>query len=387
MACCALTCASCGQDPQPVREPTSWPAVCDGGPRLVVSGLDPQVHTIGAVSNVLAQDGGELWVVESSSNTVSKLTASGDFVAAALDLGVDRGPYDVAFDATRVYVTNYVVSSVSVFDRATGELVTEITHSSLDGPSGVAVLDDRLYVSNVRFRSDGKNTWYEPGTVSVFALGTWGHLSTLRTEALNPQYLSTVEVDGQTSLMVVSTGALEPEKGGDRLYLPASPSGVELWTPTDDPSAPGRQVFPLPLVESAPTVGGLGRGMVQGDTLYFTSATAPVLFTLNLTQGRWIHDALNPLRFAPTKGDALHHGHLDERGLLWITSFNEDAMYVWDTRCDALLAGPIELGVDPRLVEGPHGVWTVPNGTGADAWFIMSHGNVLGRLRVSFDPS
>ena len=381
VAWCALACASCSEPSTPPQTSQSWPAVCDGGPSLTLQGVDPQVHTIGPSSNVLTRAGDALWVVESLSNTVSRLELdTGAFVPGALDVGADRNPYDVAFDPTRAYITNYASDSVSVLDRATGAQIAEITHPSLDNPSGVAHIGQRLYVSNVRFRGVG----YDAGTVSVFALDTWEHLATVEVEALNPQFLSTVERQGATALVVASTGALSFEGGGARL---ASDGGVELWTPTDDPAAPTVERFALPLDEDAPTVGGLGRGLVQGENLYFTSATAPVVFKLNLKDARWEHDAQAPLQFAPIQGDALHHGHIDSRELLWITSFNEDAMYVWDTRCDALLAGPIELGVDPKLVEGPHGVRTVQTAQGADVWFIMSQGNVLGRLRVSFDPS
>jgi len=110
-----------------------------------------------------------------------------------------------------------------------------------------------------------------------------------------------------------------------------------------------------------------------------------VLCVFDLQARQWTHGAASPLRFsASIQGSALHHASMGEEGLLYITSFNDDRLHLWDTRCDAPLGPPIDLGREDELIEGPHGV--VPWGAGEerDAYFIMSLGNRIGRVRLDF---
>lgn len=378
---CFVGCA----DPDGPNLLPSQQAVCDGGLGLASITIEPQIGVIGPSSNVITRFDDALWIVESGSNTISRyVLKTGTLDSTFLDVGNDQNPYDVAADDDRVYVTNYLGQSVSVFDRQSTTLIREIKHESLRNPAGVAVLDGRLYVSNVNFTNSIEG--YGPATVSVFDVADGSWIGTLPLQEKNAQFLETVEINGSPRLVVVNTGSIVFEQEGAVINTPGS---VELWTPTDDVLSPERQRYVLPVQENDRRLGGPGKPMLASDggALYFSSATSAVLFKLDLVSGQWSAGAENPLRFAKTSGDALHHGVMDARGLIWITSFNEDALYVWDTRCDRVLAGPISLGVDDNMLEGPHGVSFRQTPTGVDLYYIMTLANTLGRVRIAYEES
>ena len=120
--------------------------------------------------------------------------------------------------------------------------------------------------------------------------------------------------------------------------------------------------------------------MISSDqrTAYLAGATEPLLYKVDLETMTWIRGPENPIRINDLSGDALHHATMDERGIVYVTSFNEDALYLFDSTCDEKLAGPIDLGQSSTLLEGPHGIAIHGSGDRWQGYFAMSLSNVLG---------
>lgn len=377
-----LSCADAPETPQP--EAFSAPAVCAGGPGIEALRVWPNEQRLGPASNVITRaDAQELLVVVSGDNTVSRLTKDG-FKPSFVDVGSDRNPYDVAFDDEHIYATNYLSNSVSVADRATGAIKAEIKDEAFKTPSGIAVMGDYLFVGNANYM--GPDLDYGDAAVVVIERSSLKVVATVPLAHKNAQFLEVIQGPEGPMLAIVSTGELKFRGGGARV---TSPGALTLWTLTQDPAAPLQAIYPLPLREDDPRQGGPGRPMLtpDGRWLYLTSATTPSLYKFDLMQRRWAHDTTNPLVFDDLEGDALHHGTLDGQGVIYITSFNRDALFAWDTRCDKPIIGPISLGVDSTFLEGPHGlaVWSA-DATQTTLYFITSLASVMGRIQVNYTP-
>ncbi|MEM1347457.1 MAG: hypothetical protein AAGI01_02805, partial [Myxococcota bacterium] len=360
---------------------------CAGGP-VAPAFLVEEVSPIKAVSNALVAGAGRLWIVESGENTVSTFAPDervlfDEFV----DVGDNQNPYDVFVDEQRrrVYVTNYLGNSLSVADMDTGLVQEVVEDSSFDLPAGVAASGRWIYVTNTAFRRTGL---FAPGSVLALDRDTLEVVSTLPTQAVNPQFATVVEgADGLEWVAIVSSGTIAPNDAGT--FVPTTPGALELWRPGEEEPVAERLVFELGLPSAGedPRTGFPGRVTQTPDRskLYIPSGTGPVLFVFDMNAREWVHDVASPLVFnASIEGSALHHASMGDDGLLYITSFNDERLYLWDTRCDALLGPSILLDREMDLNAGPHGV--VPWGAGAEraAYFIMTLGNRIGRVRLDF---
>ena len=377
-------------DREPPHPTTSYEAsapVCETGPSLPSMQIDSRLRSIGEAANVIKGVGEHIYVLESLRNTLSRYHPQTDtFEEAWIDLGNGRGPYDMAFGGAdqTVWVTNYVANTVTVASLRDGAILDEIASDKFQSPSGVALSERFVYVTNVQWgQRAGSLNPFGPGSVTVLDRATRQVLGSIDAPAPNPQFVEVVDTSDGPRVVVTSTGALAP-RPEDGIYAPSTEGAVAVWQETDRPLAPQGYTLTVPMPEYPSTQGALGRAMItpEGDRLYFTSATASVLYTIDLTTTDWARGPDDPIRLYTSMDNAMHHGMIDRRGLVWITSFNRDAIYVLDSRCDALIAGPIPIGSDPDQIDGPHGVAILdahPN----RAFFIQERANQLGSLTLS----
>lgn len=393
----ALICltTACGPDTPDAQAPTrvieGGEGVCAGGVRRPRVEVFAEVAPLGELSNHIARFGDDVWVVQSGENTIGRLrTVAGGageaYVRDALDVGNDQNPYDVWVEDGRAYVTGSLGQTLTVLDAATGEVLKRVTSPDFDNPSGVTVTARAVYVTSYMY--DPLTNDFGEGRITVLSRETLEVIGSLPARWPNPQYATRVQTPDGERVIIVSTGGVVVRDGEAVL---TSDAGVEVWRETADLLAPEREPYALPRAQaSRPGIGAPGRALpaADGATLYLTSATSPALFKLDLTNKRWRHGVEDPLIvYETTSANALHHAALDARGVLHLTSFNQDALYLWDTTCDRLLAGPIALDVAPTLLEGPHGIALTPDPAGGsppEAHYIMSRGNVLGRLRYGW---
>lgn len=365
---CALALVSCGPDDAPEQLRYETPASsCEGGPGERTLSIDTDAQPTGPSANAFVHTPDNLWVVASGNNTVS--TVSGE---RTVDVGNERNPYDAAYDAQRdrLYISNYLTDSVSVADASTGEVLEEIEHESLDRPAGVAVSDRYIYVTNTGYRPDGA---FAEGSITVIDPATLDVLGDISTRHSNPQFATWADTTTGERLIVVSTGQLVY----DGVDFSAAPASVEIWTETPDPLNPEKLIAELELVQD-PDVGAPGGVVVtnDGDRAYLTSATAPVLFELNLETGEWIRGPENPIELYASDGDALDHAALGDDGILYISAFNTQQLLLLDTRCNALI-GSFDISTNDTLNAGPHAI-TIERSDDDSA-----HGYIVGSISNS----
>lgn len=361
-----LLVAGCNPEPD-VQTYPAGPAACPDGARRPAAAVERQLATVGTNVNAMRRAGDEAFLVESGDNTVSRLDLRTGGWSPLVDVGNGRGPWDLAVTDDEIWITNFVANTVTVADRATGEVLTELADPAFEGPSGVAVLGDRVYVSSVQFRGEGD---YGPGAVHVIDRPSRRVLGSLATARQNPQALDAV--DGR--LVVVDSGSFS----FDGTFVAGSEAAVEIWTPTSTPLEPDIIVLPLAAGSDA-AVGTPGRPAHRSGSpiIYLPSATAPVVFALDLNAGTWVRGGDDPIVLYETDRDALHHAALGEDGLLYVTAFNEDELILVDTSCDAVLARiPLETS---SMLAGPHGV--IPYGDAA--YFVLALAAELGRVTLT----
>lgn len=369
--------APSNQQPTGARVPASA-AVCGGGVQLASFDVEPSLGVIGEAANVMVQAGDYAYIVESLDNTISRLNLrTGALDAGFIDVGNDRGPYDMFADpeTMRGWVANYQSSSVSIVDLRTGAVIEELTGDAFDGPNGVTATETHAYIGNTQPLPGGG---YGPGSVTVIERATRDILGQLPTAAPNPQFLGVIERDGVEQVVVVNSGKIAREGG---IFTQVSDAAVERWVPGEDPLAPTKQTWILPRPAPGSRVGAPGRPLANSDgsKLYMTSATAPVVFSIDLDAGEWARGADDPIELYESDADTLHNGFMGDDGLLWIVSFNDDALYVVDTACDEVLLGGVDLGVIPGELEGPIGL-VVASREPLSAYYMTSISKRLGKI-------
>jgi len=378
------TAIGCGSSDSPPGDPavTAGPAICPAGPERPRGTVDTEYARVRESSNAIRRGDGHFWIVESASNTVRRFSPeTGEARAAFIDVGNDHNPYDIALapEADRAYITNYSANSVTVADTTTGEVLAEISDERFDGPSGVAVAGGRVFVTNVAHTGDG----FEAGSVALIDRDRREVVATLETRWKNPQFARRIETPEGPRVAISDAGAIDRGEGEGEFARPTSPAGLELWEPGAPGGPPARRTYRLG-VDEAEALGAPGRAQPtpDGRFLYFASATAPAVFKFDLAAGEWVRGTDNPIELYEADGDALHHGAMGPNGLLFVTAFNRDALYVLDTSCDKLLAGPVEVGTSGELLEGPHDVVARGTGDGVEAYFVFSLRHTLGRIRL-----
>lgn len=355
---------------------------CAQGVERVRVSIEPHVSAIGPLANALGSGDGDLWIVESGANTVSRYGPEVGFGAGFIDVGNDRNPYNLFVDGERgqIFVANYLAHTVSVADLGTGAVVAEIAHQSLKNPSDVVATARHVFVANVHYLSLAEG--YGPGSISIFEREGWNFLGEVETAFKNPQFLELAEGPEGLRLLISAAGALRFGIEGVEV---SSEGGLEIWDIADGPLESERQAYGLGQAHT-PRIGGPGRPAltVDGTFVYLTSAIAPVLFKFDLKELRWIYDATTPFALYETSQDATHNLVVDKHGLLYVSAFNEDSLFIVDTACDEVLAGPLDLGRWDQLLEGPQSLELLASEEGSELYFIMSIANTLGRVKISF---
>lgn len=374
----AAVLGACGEPSEdgPTRTYDGAEPVCEAGPKSPGATVWADAQTLGVDPNAVAQGDGYLWIVESSENTVSRYDPAADALDAFfVDLGVNHNPYDIHIDAPKhlAYITNQEANTLAVASTQTGEVIDEIgvDSATFDAPQGVTASDDYIYVTNTHLR--GRT--FDEGSVTILDRHTREVLGRIATAKKNPQFVEVIDTPHGPRVAVVSSGEIHHSGTVN------SAGALELWAETDDPTAPERQIFTLELTDDD-RMGAPGRPLATPDArrLYLASATAPVLFAFDLQAMQWLHDTENPIEIYATDEKSLHNATMDERGIIYLSAFNDDALYLFDTACDAVLTGPLDLGTTDAFLEGPVDLQVV----GDELFYVMVLSNTLGRVELAW---
>ncbi len=345
-------CADEATEPQPEGSlPPFDEAACAS---LEAPTVQTRAFATGPTNNTVTVDGQHAWIVHSGNNTVGRLTLpDGPYEAAFVDVGNDRGPWDLALTDEALVVTHFVSDSISLHDRTTGQRLAEHVEPPIPAPTGVAQAEGVVVVAASNFVGPG----FGAGQVHVLRIEGQGlrHVGSLQTSALNP--LDVVYDPARRRFLVVCAGevafepateAFKPVSGGavDVLGLDALLGGA-LEGALETSVA-------LPLSAELPFAGN-PRTLVMapgGDVGYLPSGSAPHLYKLDLETLEVLRGPDDPIVVYLGDGNQLTGFALRPDGVGYVTAFNQDALYLFDSQCDASVAGPFGLG-DAALLEGP----------------------------------
>lgn len=352
-------------------------AVCREGSVRSSAAVEPKLASLQPASRAPRRAAGSILIVQSGSNTIGRYDLeTGNYSANFIDVGSGRNPYGLAVDASteRAWITNLLDDSVSIADISTGEVVEEFENREFDRPSAVALAEDHAYVASTRFENGAS---FEKGRIALVDRKSRDLVDSIDTTWKNPQHARRIETPRGPRIAMVSAGAITQSGEAE------SPAGLEIWEPDDSLDPNRREAYRLG-VDRDEELGALGRPLPSpgGRYLYFTSATAPVLFKFDVVNREWVRGIENPIQLYETDAKSLNRGAIDGDGVIYVAAFNRDALYGFDTTCDEPLFGPVELGIAPNRLEGPNGLVPVPNGRRTDLYFAMSVGNRLGRVRL-----
>lgn len=366
------------------------PGVCalgEDAPKIEVA---PNIQAVGSASNELVRGEKYLWVIESTSNTVSRFNPeTGQFDPHFIDVGDGRNPYNLAidFEHQRIYITNWIANSLSVAHLHSGEVLAEIDAQTgqFDAPQGITMTQNYIYITNTAYRGPGD---YGPGSVTILARDSLEFVGKNLTAARNPAFVQAIATPDGPGVVVVNTGALEVTNEG---AFVRGVSGIEVWTEHAD-APPSGPFYPLEHNDN-PRMGAPGRPVLsrEGHRIYFPSATAPVLFKFDLQRGEWLRGNTHPIFLHPSKNeqaeplqDGTFNATLDSRGILYISALNEDAVYLVDTACDEVLAGPIPVGTTDAQLEGPQDLAVVESDEQTRVFFVMTLSNAMGKITLDY---
>lgn len=372
--------AACSGEPSKVARELTTEAVCEGGAGEFDVYVERDLSPIGPSGNDVQITEEAVWIVESGSNSVSRFDRQTErFESDFIYVGSDRNPYAALVVDDEVWIANYLANSVSVADQKSGEIMVEIEDERLQRPSGFALGSSHIYVGNVNYLS--RREGFGEGSVAVIDRQTKSVVGSFSTEFKNPQFLAVEEIEGEEMLFVSSGGAFDTAQEVVRVE---SEGGLEIFAINEDPISPPGKAFALGQAEIE-VVGAPGRPLFTPDKwrVYLVSANAGAVFVFDVEDERWIYDAAKPLWLYESAGDATHRATMDHDGLLWITAFNKDGLYLLDTACDELIAPMIDLGQVENMLEGPQAIEVAQEGADRVGYFIYSIANGLGRVRMA----
>jgi hypothetical protein len=363
--CLALGAASCS-DPDAIELAVDLPPFdADACGTFDPPVVRANAWTTGRTNNAIHIEGNHAWVVHSGENTLGRLELdSGTFQKAFVDVGGEHNPWDFAVAPDRIYISNYSSGSVTIADRETGAVLGVVADPDLVAPSGVAVGDGQVYVASSGFEGPG----YRDGAVVVFAV------------LAEPPYLersAVWEVGGRNTLYLHYDGEREvlyAVSGGETVFDEDGSVAVGSDGVIDAfDGGVRREPLLLPQVKEDPVAGGPGQLVVDGDHGYLPSRTAPHIYKIDLVAWRVLRGTSDPIVAYLGEGNQLTSMAMAGPGRAYVTAFNQDSVYLFDTACDASVAGPFTVGKGDFL-EGPIDIAYDPVGRRAYTLLSISNG-------------
>ena len=377
---CLGGCGGEGEPAPPVEGglPPFDPLICA---RPEAPTIQIEAHTTGPVNNTIEIAAGAAWVVHSGDNTVGRFDLStGGFDPAFVDVDDGRNPWALAEAGGRLFITNFLTDSLSVADAATGAVLDERTDLGLEAPTGVAAGGGVAVVVSSNFIGPG----YGPGSIQALRLldgppfvEPLGRIESSARAPLDvvyePQRRRFYVVESGDSGVDEETGAFVPRSSGAVEVIEVS--ALEEGLVAQDVAR-----VSLPLSEDDPFA-GTPRTLIlapDGRHGYLPSGSSPQLYKIDLETLEVLRGASNPIEVYLGEGNQLTGLAFRPDGVGYLTAFNQDALYLFDSGCDASVLGPFGLG-SSALLEGPLDIAYDP--VSAQALVIMSVSNALTIVR------
>ena len=221
----------------------------------------------------------KLYCVNSGSNNISIYNTETMAAEGSIDLGVGNNPMEmVAVSEDIAYVSNLMTNRVFKINLATKTVLDSIEAGI--GATGIAVADNKLYVSNTGY--DALTYSYAPGTVSVIDTDEDSLIATINV-GTNPQDLA---VDALGKVHVLCTGNYFSEYAMVYVIDPATDTVVDTTSIGDKNSA---GVLFIDQASNSGFCGSWGAGAVR----YHTSTLANAQFSAKGATGITVDDDEN----------------------------------------------------------------------------------------------
>lgn len=363
-AALGLLASGCGEGTTPAGAETSLPPFdTDACQALDSPAVTPNAYATGPVNNALVVHGGFAWVVQSGANTIGRLElASGAWDPEYVDVGNERNPWDLAVDRRQMFVSNYLSGSVSVVDPASGTVESEIMDERLISPAGVALSEDKAFIASSGFVGPG----YVDAEILVIDRASLAVDAVLSVSGRNLLHL---HWDDEREVLYAVSGG-ETVFGDDGTARPGTDGVLDAFDGGTERRAPLR----LPLLTERPYAGAPGDLVVDGPHGYLPSRTSSDIYKVDLARWEVLRGTNDPIEAYLGTGNQLTSMTMAGPGRAYVTAFNLDRVFVFDTECDASVAGPTDVGKG-EFLEGPLDIAYDPDA--GRAYTILSLSNAI----------
>lgn len=252
------------------------------------------------------------------------------------------------------------IPATAVDSDADGQLESQIRYLRPRHFEAVAFDGQRLYVSAVNMLRSEPPAVYAPGMVLVY---DWDGE---KLHVAQPKVLWPGFANPQTIILkddrvyVVSTGIIEQDTAA---WQASTAAGLSIFSRSD-----------LQLIDRI----DLGRAAAgpaivsdDGHWMYIGSLLHADLFKIDLAQRRIVRGMNNPIRLVDAEGPQSIFGlQWHASGLIFVSSFDQDALFVVDSDDDQVspwpFVVPLDLNPDNAVLAGSHQIALRPGRNGVD---------------------
>lgn len=378
------------------------------GVTVISQAVKRNLAQLGSFPTQIEIHGNRAYVVNGGSDNVQVFDLNQDPPKQVGPIVLPPGsdPNAIAFlNDTEAYVSNLTGQSVALVNVQTEQcelLIVRSDHvpsdasvcqktvdtNSFEDPSGIAIVNDKVYVTNSNldqfFQPAGK------GFVTVIDTKT-NQINTIQLSAENAQGITVVG----NRVYAVSGGSSSFDTNS-HLTTPISNGAVGVIDSTTDKIVAN---IPIPLNSALPLVGFPNKlePTPDGKFGYIGSGTAGVLFKVDLESNTLVRGTDNPIIVTSAQvQDATFDVEIRDDGLGFIAVFNTDRIVVFDTATDMInpfpFIAPFPAGQkadnpSSQFFEGIQDIAIRPGkpGTdfqGADIFFITGISEELGSINT-----
>ncbi len=283
--------------------------------------------TAGLYTNQVVIRQQRAFIVNSGDNAIQIVDLNTLSTVDTINVGAGTNPYYMDFINDSIAVVSLLFTNeIAVVNVNSGTVITKVSLIG-NGPEGIKFAGGKVYVAMSGYNGQG----YDPGVVNVVDPVNWSVVDTIGV-SVNPQFIDADDNGG--FVFVACTGN----------YVDVGGAMVVIDTYTDD------VVFTLPFEAAITTLDYSNKRVYMatyGYGVYIYDSEGDSLLTTVLDGGPGVL--------------------VDTDGYIYVTDFNNDSLYVYDSTLQRSAAfevgdGPISIAVDdPALTaitvaEGP----TVP---------------------------
>jgi len=345
-----------------------------GGSDFEILNVILNLYPTGFFPNRITISGNFAYIVNSGSNAIQRLHLENGFSESNfITLPPGSNPWEMAVSGSKGYITNFITNTVSVANMATGAPITTIFPNGsgdLVTPEGIAIADNGLvFVANPNIEFGKGGTIFNDGFITVIDSATDQIINEIPTTQKNPQFVKAI---GNT-VYVTNSGEFQFDFECF-CFAPVTDGGIDILDANlaDTANAPQDNI-PIPLDPVHPLRGIPGGfGNTQDNSYAYLGSNGGIMYKVDLLSRTLLRGNSNPIIVTADSTDNLLTVKSDNRGVIWVLSFNEDRAYLLDPDTDQVSSQFISLDSDHLNLEGPLDLAFHNNGEFPDPYIVMT---------------